>query len=183
LELGNQSGDGQNYFGRRAGEASIFTLSLDTTEKLFRSLHDLKNKKLLNFEKDAVEKISLEYPDKIFELEKSNNEDWSLTKPEKIKTIQGFIGKDILWSLNSLEYESIVEPASMDKDYGLSQATVTVSVWTGKDSKVAGKVIVGKQVENKPEYFARVEGDPNLYRIKARLLESLPKDVQKFKNQ
>lgn len=182
LELGNQSSDGQNFFGRRAGEASIFTLSLDTTEKLFRSLHDLKNKKLLNFEKDAVEKISLEYPDNIFELQKSD-EDWSLTKPEKIKTVQGFIGKDILWSLNSLEYESIVELPLADEDSGLNQPTVTVSVWTGDDVKVAGKVIVGKKVENEAQYFARVEGDPNLYRIKARLFESLPKDVQKFKNQ
>ena len=181
FELGNRSSDGQNYFGRRAGEASIFTLSLDTTEKLFRSLHGLKNKKLLNFEKDAVEKISLEYPDKIFELQKSN-EDWSLTKPEKIKTVQGFIGKDILWSLNGLEYESIVTPSLSDRDSGLSRPTVTVTVWAGKDSKMAGKVIVGKKVENEAQYFARVEGDPNLYRIKALLLESLPKDVQKFKN-
>lgn len=182
LELGNQSGDGQNYFGRRAGEASIFTLSLDTADKIFRSLHDLKDKKLLNFDKDAVEKISLEYPDKIFELQKSD-EDWNLTKPEKVKTVQGFIGKDILWSLSSLEYESVVEPALADEDSGLSQPTVAVSVWTGNDSKVAGRVIVGKKVENEAQYFARVEGDPNLYRIKARLFESLPKDVQKFKNQ
>jgi len=181
LELGNQSGDGQNYFGRRAGEASIFTLSLDTTDKLFHSLHDLKNKKLLNFKKKKKKKISLEYPDKIFELQKSDK-DWSLTKPEKIKTVQGFIGKDILWSLNSLEYESIVTPPLADEDSGLSQPTVTVSVWTGDDSKVAGKVIVGKKVENEAQYFARVEGDSNLYRIKARLLESLPKDVQKFRN-
>jgi hypothetical protein len=182
LELGNQSSDGQHIFGRRAGEASIFTLGLDTTEKIFRSLHDLKNKKLLHFEKDAVEKISLEYPDKIFELQKSD-EDWSLTKPEKIKTVQGFIGKDILWSLNSLEYESIVEPALADEDTGLNQPAVTVSVWAGDDSKVAGKVTVGKKVENEAQYFARVEGDPNLYRVKARLFESLPKEVQKFKNQ
>ncbi|MCH7623621.1 MAG: DUF4340 domain-containing protein, partial [Nitrospinae bacterium] len=47
LELGNKSGDGKHYFGTRAGEALIFTISSDTTDKLFRSLHDLKNKKLL----------------------------------------------------------------------------------------------------------------------------------------
>ncbi len=182
LELGNKSSDGQNYFGRRAGEALIFSIGTDTVDKLFRSLHDLKNKKLLNFEKDAVQKIVLEYPDKTFEMQKSK-EDWSLTKPEKIKTVQGFIGKDILWSLNGLEYQSIVDPPLDDKDSGMSQPTVTVTVWAGKDKKVAGKIIVGKKVEDKAEYFARVEGNSNLYRIKAGLLESLPKDVQKFKNQ
>jgi len=178
LELGSKSGDGKSYFGRRAGEALIFTLSSDTIGKLFRSLHDLKNKKLLNFEKDAVQKISLEYPDQTFELHKSN-ENWSLTKPEKIKTVKAFIGKDILWSLNGLEYESIVQLPFEDVDFGMSHPTVTVTVWD--DSKMAGKVIVGEKVENKAEYYARVEGDSNLYTIKARLLESLPEDMKKFK--
>jgi hypothetical protein len=181
LELGNETSDGQNYFGRRAGEAMIFTLSADTIGKLFRSLHDLKNKKLLNFEKDAVQKISVAYPDIAFELEKSD-EEWSLTKPEKIKTIQGFIGKDILWSLNTLEYESIVQPLFADNDFGLSQPNVTVTLWAGDDSKAAGKVIVGAKVENKPEYYARVDGSSDLYTIKALFLDSLPKVLQKFKN-
>jgi hypothetical protein len=182
LELGNKSGDGQSYFGRRAGEALIFTLTADTTDKLFRSLHDLKNKKLLNFDKDEVQKISLEYPDQTFELQKSN-ENWSLTKPETIKTVKAFIGKDILWSLNGLEYESIVEAPLEDNDFGLSHPRATVTIWTGDDLKMAGKVIVGGEVENKAEHYARVEGDSNLYRIKASLLESLPKDMKKFKNQ
>ena len=181
LELGNKSSDDKHYFARRAGEASIFTIRSDTTDKLFRSLHDLKNKKLLNFDKATVQKISIEYPDKTFELEKINK-DWNLTKPEKIKGVKGFIGNDIIWSLNGLEYESIVEPPLGDNDSGLSQPTVSITVWTGKGPEVGGKVIVGKKVENKAEYYARVEGNSSLYRIKARLLESLPRDVEKFKN-
>ncbi len=181
LELGNKSSDGEHYFGRRAGEAAIFTIATDAIEKIFRSLHDLKNKNLLTFDKDAVQKISIEYPDKTFELLK-DGENWNLTKPEKIKKIKEFIGNDIIWSLNGLEYESIVEPPLGDKDSGLSQPTVSVTVWTGKDAKMSGKVLVGGKVENKAEHYARVEGNFNLYTIKGRLLESLPKDVQKFKN-
>lgn len=181
LELGNKSGDDQNYFARRAGEESIFTISADTVDKLFRSLHDLKNKKLLNFDKDAVKKLSIEYPDKTFELHKSD-EHWSLTIPEKIKEVQGFIGKDIIWSLNSLEYESIVEPPLGDEDSGLNRPTVIITVWTGKDSKIEAQVIVGGKVENKAHYYARVKGKQDLYQINSRLLETLPKDVQKFKN-
>jgi Domain of unknown function (DUF4340) len=181
LELGNKSRDGQHYFARRAGEESIFTIGSDTVEKLFRSLHDLKNKKLLSFDKDAVNKISIEYPEKTFELQKSN-ENWSLTNPEKIKKVQGFIGKDILWSLRGLEYESIVKPSLGDEDSGLNRPTVSITVWTEKDLQV-GKVMVGKKVENKAEYYARVDGDSNLYKIKALLLESLHKDLKKFNKQ
>ena len=180
LELGNKSDDGKHYFGTRAGESLIFTISSDTTDKLFRTLHDLKNKKLLHFDKDAAQKIFIEYPDKIFEMEKVGK-DWNLKKPEKIKKIKGFLGNDIIWSLNGLEYESIVDPPLGDNDSGLSQPTVSVTVWTNKGPEEGGKIIVGKKVENKAEYYARVDGNSDLYRIKALLLESLPKEVQKFK--
>ena len=181
LELGNKSDDSKHYFGTRTAEALIFTISSDTTDKLFRSLHDLKNKKLLNFDKDAVHKISIEYPDKTFEMEKAGN-DWNLEKPEKIKNIKAFLGNDIIWSLNGLEYESIVDPPLGDNDSGLSQPTVSVTVWTNKGPE-GGRIIVGKKVEDKAGYYARVDGNSDLFRIKARLLESLPKEIERFKAQ
>jgi hypothetical protein len=179
LELGNKSRDEKHFFASIAGESTVFTIATDTTDKLFRSLHDLKNKQLLSFNKDEVEKILIQYTDQTFELQRQNK-DWELTQPEKIKNVKGFIGNDILWSLNNLEYESIVDPPVGDEKSGLDQPTVSVTVWKKKDQKI-GRVAVGKQVEDNAEYYARTEGTPDLYRIKGRFLESLPKDLQKFK--
>lgn len=180
LELGNKSSDEKHFFARRTGDSTVFMIATDTTDKLFRSLHDLKNKSLLSFKKDEVEKILIEYPTQGFELQRQNK-DWKLIQPEMIKNVKEFIGNDILWSLNNLEYESIVSPPLDDKASGLDQPTVSVTLWKGKGQK-AGKVIVGNKDEDRAEYYAKVEGVPAVYTIKSRFLESLPKDLQKFKN-
>lgn len=181
LKIGNKSSDEKHVFASRTGDSTVFMIASDTVDKLFRSLHDLKNKKLLSFVKDEVEKILVEYPDKAFELQKRGN-DWHLTRPEKIAKVKGFIGNDILWSLNSLEYESIVSPPLDNKASGLETPTVSVTIWKGKDQK-AGRIVVGKKTGDKAEHFARVDGASDLYTIKDRLLESLPKDLQKFKDE
>ena len=179
LELGNKSADGKHFFASRTGDSTVFTIASDTAAKLFRSLHDLKNKKLLSFKKDEIEKILIEAPNKAFELQKQER-DWNLARPEKIKHVKGVVGNDILWSLNNLEYEAIVDPPPDDKASGLDRPTVSVTIWNGKDQQI-GKVLVGRKIADKAEYYARVEGVPGLYTIKSRFLESLPKDLQKFK--
>ena len=180
LELGNESADGKHFFASRTGDSTIFTIASDTINQLFRSLHDLKNKKLLSFKKDEIEKILIEVPGKVFELQKQKK-DWILTQPEKIKNVKGFIGNDILWSLNNLEYESIIDPPLDDKDSGLDQPTVSVTLWKDAGQKM-GRVVVGKKVKDKAEYYARVDGVPGLYTVKKRFPETLPKDLQKFKD-
>lgn len=179
LELGNRSSDEKHFFAGRTGDETVFMIASETIDKLFRSLHDLKNKKLLSFKKDEVEKILIEYPDKAFELQK-HKKGWGLIRPEKIRNMKGFIGNDILWSLNNLEYQSIAAPLD-DKDSGLDQPAVSVTIWKKKGQKL-GKVAVGKKVRDKTEYYAGVEGSADLYKIKNRFLESLPKDLQKFKD-
>jgi uncharacterized protein DUF4340 len=180
LELGSKSSDGKHFFASRTGDTTIFMIAADTTDKLLRSLHDLKNKQLLSFQKDEIEKISIEYPGQVFELQRQGKI-WNLTQPEKIKNVKGFIGNDILWSLNNLEYQSIVSPPLGEKESGLDQPTVTVTLWKEKGQKI-GRVVIGKKVKGNTEHYASVDGVPDLYTIKSRFLESLPKDLQKFKD-
>ena len=49
LQLGNQSADGQQIFAQWTGQQTVFSISKEVVDKLFRSLHDLRNKKILRF--------------------------------------------------------------------------------------------------------------------------------------
>jgi len=179
LELGNRSSDGKHFFARRTGDSTVFMIATDTTEKLFRSLHDLKNKQLLSFRKEEIETIRIEYPNQTFELRRQNK-NWNLTQPETIQNVKEFIGNDILWSLNNLEYQSVVSPPLAPKESGLDQPSVAVTL-TEKKGQKTSRVVVGRKVKNKAEYYARVDGSSDLYIIKSRFLDSLPKGLQKFK--
>ncbi len=175
LQLGNQSADdGQQIFAQRTGETAVFLISKKVADKLFRSLHDLRNKKLLKFESAEVNKILIQAPEKLFELKKSGSQ-WSLEKPEKIKTEH--IGNDLIWALRGLEFNSIITPPLPTNSSGLDSPLFTIRLF--KNGEVAAALKVGKLFAPEQEYL--VEAGNHQYRVKSKFLDTIPLDLAKFK--
>lgn len=179
LQLGNQTAGKEYYFAKRTGENSVFTLSAETVGKVFRSLHDLRDKKLLHFKSEHVHRVRIDYPGKTFELAR-DGEAWSLVQPEAA-AIKGFLGKDILWTLSNLEFDSLLDPAPEEGITGLSEPALKVTL-LGEKNKDLGQVIVGKPLEDGNGHFAKIEGKNVLFSIKSRFLEEIPNDLKQFKN-
>jgi hypothetical protein len=175
LQLGNQSVDGQQVFARRSGEPTVFLISKNVVEKLFRSLHDLRNKKLLNFSSDEVNRILIQTPEELFELKK-NRAQWSLEKPEKIKTKH--IGNDIIWALKGLEFNSTITPSLPADISGLNTPSFTIHLFKNGQKEVAA-LRVGKLFNSEQEYL--VETANLQYRVKNKFLDSIPLSLDKFK--
>ena len=175
LKLGNQSADGQQVFAQRTGEQSVFSISKVVVDKLFRSLHDLRNKKILNFESDEVNKVLIQTPANFFELRK-NGPQWGLEKPEKIKIEH--IGNDLIWTLKGLEFSSIISPSLPTKLSGLDAPSFTIRIFNNDDKEVAA-LKVGKLFDEEQEYI--VESGTLQYRVKNKSLDSIPLSLDKFK--
>lgn len=178
LRVGGQSDDKKLYYAAREGEPTVFTLSTNTVEKIFPSLQDLRNKKLLKFKVDEVAKINIQYPNKTLELSKQG-EDWSLLQPEQIKKIKPFVAKDILWALNNLEFDAIEN--SVKDEAGLNHPTAQITI-ADKQNKTMKTLLIGKQTADKSQYYAQVEGIGTIYRIKERFLGEIPNNTKKFKD-
>ena len=175
LQFGNHTSDGRQVFANRTGESTVFSISKDVVDKLFRSLHDLRNKKLLEFESNGVNTILLKTPDNLFELKKNNSE-WHLEKPEKLDTQH--IGHDLLWTLKGLEFNSIVSPPLPEKLAGLDTPTFTISLWKN-DQENLSTLNVGKLFDAEQEYI--VQTGKQQYRIKNKSLNSIPLTLKNFK--
>jgi hypothetical protein len=175
LQLGNQSADGQKVFAQRAGEQTVFSISKEVVNKLFRSLHDLRNKKILRFESNEVNKVSIQTSKNLFELRK-NGPQWSLEKPEKIKT--DHIGNDLIWTLKGLEFNSIITPPLPANLSGLDSPLFTLRVFKNTEEEVA-TLKVGKFFVPEQEYL--VETGNLQYRVKSKSLDSIPLSLDKFK--
>ncbi|MBT4128161.1 MAG: DUF4340 domain-containing protein [Nitrospina sp.] len=175
LQLGNQSTDGQQVFAKRAGEPTVFSISKKVVDKLFRSLHELRNKKLLKFSSEEVNKILIQTPDELFELNKSRSQ-WDLIKPEVIKTEH--IGNDLIWALKELEFHSTVTPSLATNISGLDKPSFTIRLFKNGQEKVA-TLKVGKLFEPEQEYL--VETGNLQYRVKSKFLDSIPLSLSKFK--
>ena len=179
LGIGNRTSDGKHVFASRSSDSTVFLLQEETIKKIFRNLHDLKDKKLLKFSTDSISRILIEYPDKRFEMEK-NGVDWNLLKPEAIQKIPAFIGTDALWTLNNLEYAAIVNDPVGDAESGISAPSLKVSIWND-EKKLAGQLTVGKKQAEDSLYYAKVNDRTELFQIKKRFLDEIPSELSKFK--
>lgn len=175
LQLGNQSADGQQVFAQRTGEPTVFSISKEVVDKLFRSLHDLRNKKILRFESGDVNKVLIQTAENLFELRK-NGPQWSLEKPEKIKTEH--IGNDLVWTLKGLEFSSIITPHLPTNLSGLDAPSFTLQIFKNDEEEVAS-LKVGKFFASEQEYL--VETGNIQYRVKNKSLDSIPLSLNKFK--
>ena len=175
LQLGNQSADGQQIFAQWTGQQTVFSISKEVVDKLFRSLHDLRNKKILRLESAEVNKVLIQTPENLFELRK-NGPQWSLEKPEKIKT--DHIGNDLVWTLKGLEFSSIITPPLPANLSGLDSPSFTLRIFKNNEEEIA-TLKVGKFFVPEQEYL--VETGNLQYRVKSKSLESIPLSLDKFK--
>lgn len=180
FKTGNKTDDGKNYFAKRPTDNLALVLGEETIDKIFRPLNDLKNRKLFAFKAEQAAKILIQYKDKAFELQKTGD-DWNLVKPEKIKKLKPFVGRDIAWTLNNLEYDSVANPAPEVGSTGLDKPDLTITAWNEKGEELAG-VLVGKPVTDKKLHYANIKNHPAVYRIPERFLSEIPKDLEKFKS-
>ena len=178
--LGNTTLDGKLFFAKRTGESTVFSVSQETTQKIFRTFHELRNKKLFKFKTDDVSKIIIENQKNLFELQKSGIT-WSLLKPDKMK-IKEFLGKDLLWAMNGMEFESFIEEGMVPEEAGLTPPSFKISLWTGPSVKFA-ELQVGSLDKKDQQFYAQIEGQKGYYRIKKKYLDSFPLSLDKFKVQ
>ena len=174
LQLGNRSADGQQIFAQWTGQQTVFSISKEVVDKLFRSLHDLRNKKILRFESAEVNKVLIQTSENLFELKK-NGPQWSLEKPEKIKT--DHIGNDLIWMLKGLEFSSIITPPLPANLSGLDSPSFTLRIFKNNEEEIA-TLKVGKFFVPEQEYL--VETGNLQYRVKSKSLDSIPLSLDKF---
>jgi hypothetical protein len=179
LQLGNTGKNKQHSFVTRSVDQSVFELDTDSVRKIFRRRDDFKDRKLLKFDPEQVARIKIEYPDKIFELDKQDNQ-WVLVKPKKLDDLKPFVGKDILWTLNNLEYETKLNPNETAKETGLEKPRLTLTL-RDRDNNSLGELKIGQPVKDQPLLYSQLAGDPTLYHIKDRTLSEIPDSLEHFR--
>ncbi|MEK9629225.1 MAG: DUF4340 domain-containing protein [Nitrospinota bacterium] len=179
IHFGNSNLEGNEVFAQRTGESTVFSISKETTKKLFRSFHELRDKKLFKFDSEEASKIIIETSKTSFELKKSGTT-WAMTQPEKMK-IKEFLPKDLLWTMKALEFEFFTEEKAPEST-GLTSPSYKISIWKNETEKMA-QLAVGNLEPTNQQYFARIIGKNGYYRIKKKHLEPIPLEMNQFKTQ
>jgi hypothetical protein len=180
LKLGNQASSQDHYFAQRSDDETVFTIQKSSVESIFRSLHDLKDRTVLMFDDDVVREIQIHDSKQTFILKKSTDK-WNLILPKPSDSIQSFIGKDILWTLNSIEFESVLAKDPGNTLTGLTNPKVSVKLLDGK-STILTHLLIGNPVAKLPEvHYLKVAENSNIYTVKKRFIEEILSNLKKLK--
>ena len=180
LKLGNQTSSQDHYFAQRSDDETVFTIQKSSVESIFRSLHDLKDRTVMEFDDDMVREIHIYDSTQTFILKKSANK-WNLTLPKPSDSIQSFIGKDILWTLNSIEFESVLARDPGNTVTGLTNPKVSVKLLDGK-STILTHLLIGNPVAKLPEvHYLKVAENSNVYTMKKRFIDEILSNLKKLK--
>ena len=179
LVLGAEAPDGQGLYARLGAGPVIYLVGNTETERILsKTAFDLRNKKILAFTPDQVQKIHVRYPAAQFTIERSGNV-WKLTEPQKQDIPQRWKVDQVLYGLSTLEYTDIVAGSPNEASrYGLDAPQVQITMWL-QDGSTLGPLVVGKaadtEVAGAKTVYAHVGPHTPLYTLKADFLNSLPK--------
>ena len=182
MVVGDITSKKNHYFAKRIEEDVVFTLQKTTVEKIFRSLHDLKDRALFEFKNDLVQEIQIRNNKKTFILNKSKNK-WTLTLPKSSNSIESFIGEDILWTLSSIEFESslLIDPGNAVTGMAEPQSSIKL---LGQNGALLAHAMIGNFVPKSPELqYLKVVNNPSaVYTIKKRFLDDILSNITRSKN-
>jgi len=95
--------------------------------------------------------------------------------------LKPFVGKDILWTLNNLEYETRLNPTEVTEDTGLRKPRLTLTL-LDRNNNSLGQLKIGQQAKGTLLLYSQLTGDPTLYPVKDRTLSEIPDSLDHFRN-
>jgi hypothetical protein len=139
-----------------------------------------KGRRILDFAFGDLAKLEVEHGKAKFCLEK-DKEKWRLTAPEPAVADASKAGQLVadLARLEAVEYVTdSPKPEDLDKLYGLTKPSLLVAVTLSKKKEgnpESQRLVIGKQRPDKPEYFARLDGKPEVFVVKKEIVDTLDK--------
>jgi hypothetical protein len=130
LQLGSKSPTGSDMYAKLAGQPRVF-LVLGYLESTFnKAPFDLRDKKILTFDRDRIDQIEIRDGTAMVALKKSGG-DWQITAPVQARGDFGAV-EGLISRLQGAEMKSVVNEHATDlKTYGLESPSLLVTLGLG----------------------------------------------------
>lgn len=176
LQLGSKTPTGSDMYARVAGEPRVFLVFGYLESTFNRKPFDLRDKTLLTFARDKVDRLELQRKDGSVTLTKASGE-WRVESPVEARadfsTVEGLVSR-----LQSAQMTSIVTEEATDlTEYGLAKPDVTAIVGAG--STRAALAFGGKSDEG--DVYVRDVNRDGVFTVAADLLTEVQKPVADFR--
>jgi hypothetical protein len=131
LRLGRGTPVGSNTYASTGEEGRVYVVATSRTSGLQRSLEDLREKRVLPFDPDAVVRIEVAWPGDRVALERGE-EGWKLVAPFAYRADEHTVD-ELLDAVSVLRASGFVDEALTDAEAGLAPAALRVELMSEAD--------------------------------------------------
>jgi hypothetical protein len=142
LLLGGKAPAGGDLYAQLGGQKRVFVIPSFVESSFDRKPFDLRDKQILSFDREKVDRLEVAHGDVKLELTKAG-QDWNITAPVQARADSGAV-ESIVTRLQSAQMKSLPAEQGADlKKYGLDKpvATATVGLGSTRATLAFGKAL------------------------------------------
>ncbi len=177
LLLGKLDPVKKGVYAMRPGEPGVFLVGEEIWTMLPKSVDDLRDKTVLEYDREKVAKLELESPKGKVMLAKES-EKWQITEPERLKADDGEVG-GLLWKLKDLKAQRVLAEGPSAVARYLARPEIKVSVWEhgGSAPKTLLLAPAPERRDHKALAYAALLGRGPVVLVEAGALQDLARSV------
>jgi hypothetical protein len=185
LRIGNRTPLGANSYVTLIDSDAVFTVASASVTALSKSFDDLREKKLLDFDREAVEHIAVDWPDGGVVLQRSDAGEprWHLVQPVAGPADDETVTR-LLSTLAFLRADGFVDEPLGDEDAGLARPMFKVRLTGSGAGDAAEPFEATLAIGSGSAEGARLArgAEPGLYRLEEDRVGDLPVTVVAFRD-
>ena len=179
LKVGKTTSVGFSSYVQKGDDPKVYITGAAFQSGMKKQVKDLRDKTVITFEDQEVQKIELARAGGPVVLERQEGDRWQITAPASYPA-DGAEIRALLASIRGIRADDFVsDDASADlAPYGLTTPRLEVRVWLAKDRAQKTLLVGGTREEEQKKtiYAKRAEG-PSVYTIPEYSLKNLDKDL------
>ncbi len=179
LRVGNKTPTGGELYAQVEGEARVILISGFMEGVFVRSTFDLRNKAILAFERDRIERIDIDSAGGVLTLAHAPGE-WRIAQPLKVRAdfgaAEGLVGRLTTAQMRSVVSDETPTPAALQQ-YGLAAPAITVTL-TGGSARAVLKV---GRTDPEGNYYALDTARPLVFTVEPSLVDEFKKTASDFR--
>ncbi|MFN7978221.1 MAG: DUF4340 domain-containing protein [Vicinamibacterales bacterium] len=176
IRLGDATPSGSDLYAVKGDDARVFLVSTFVETNLARSSFDLRDKRVLRFERDKADGIELTAAGKPAVTFARTNSDWRMTAPVNARgdygAIEGLLTRLTTTMMTAIETTDISDL----KKYGLDKPASTLAVKAGSATST---IAVGTTADGKA--YARDLSRPMVFTVDPAFATELLKDANDYR--
>ena len=175
LQIGQKTPPGTDLYAKRAGDNTVFLISSYLDSTFNRGTFDLRDKTVLNVERDKVEAVDVTAGTQSMRFTRAGGE-WQMTAPAPGRAdfgaVEGLVGR-----IAGLQMKAIEQNATKLAQYGLEKPAATVTLGSGSSQAT---LLIGKEA-GEGALYAKDASRPAVFTIESSILDDLKKDPAEYR--